>query len=91
MLLCSSVQQCVRMCVFILEAVAAGVYQTAQRHLYLPVGLFRLFDVLPINQSRLSSERPDSHKITCKSIYTCQQFDLQLKLYTKYIMKLSEL
>lgn len=48
-------------------------------------------DVLPINQSRLSSERPDGHKITCKSIYTCQRFDLQLKLYTKYIMKPSEL
>ena len=50
-----------------------------------------VFDALPINQSQLSSERPDSHEITCKSIYTCQQFDLPLKLYTKYIMKLSEL
>lgn len=82
---------CVRVCVYIGSSCGLSVPGSTVSSLFACWIIQVVFDVLPINQSRLSSECSDSHKITCESIYTCQESDLLLKLYTKYIIKLSKL
>lgn len=48
-----------------------------------------VFEALPINQLKLSRVLPGNHKLTSECIYTRQQFDLQLNLYTTCLIKLS--
>lgn len=78
-------------CVYIGSSCSLSVPESTVSSLFACWIIQVVFDMPPVNQSRLSSEHPDSHKITCESIYTCQEFDLLLKLYTKYIIKLSKL
>lgn len=89
MFACVRARACVCVCVPLCLHCCLSVPESTAPSLFACWIIEVVFDVLPMNQSQLSHKQSDSHKITCESIYTCQRFDLQLRPYTKCIIKLS--